>query len=99
MTHTTHSLEEILADCHKTHCEVNAIPPECICGVATAIKAIDHYTTTKINEVLDAVEEAIGDVEHEYKTENPWEADQRHGKNKFRAELRQKLSQIRKEQS
>lgn len=64
------------------------------------LKIIDHYTTTKINEVLDDVEEAIGEDDDPKKppyTDHDYGFMSANAKNHYRKELRQKLSQIRKE--
>lgn len=105
MTHTTHSLEDLFP---CISCGVNADPADgfgnCTCGNEKLRERIDHYTTTKINEVLDAVEEAIGEDDELFTKTGDSQREvnkfwQGTGRNFMRAELRQKLSQIRKEQS
>lgn len=40
MTHSKLDIDSILEDCHKTNCEVNAIPPDCICPIKQAKQAL-----------------------------------------------------------
>lgn len=92
MTHTTHSLEELSIKLQEHTSNTDMTDVQFI----KMLQIIDHYTTTKINEVLDAVEDAIGRDEPSYTLDNPsWEVNR--ARNDLRAELRQKLSQIRKE--
>ena len=59
---------------------------------------IKSQTNQAVLEALDRVEkEVIGAIEPSYDTENPWEADKRHGANILRAEQRKKLATLRKE--
>ena len=59
---------------------------------------IKTQTNQAVLEALDRVEkEVIGAIEPSYDTENPWEADKRHGANILRAEQRKKLATLRKE--
>lgn len=107
MTHTTHSLEDLIREfsIYRESPKDELGLKEYNRDTDKISSLIDHYTTTKINEVLDAVEEAIGEDDRDYSQDN---ADEQSLKvlvatstacNELRTELRQKLSQIRKEQS
>ena len=59
---------------------------------------IKSQTNQAVLEALDRVEkEVIGAIEPSYDTENPWEADKRHGANILRSQQRKKLATLRKE--
>jgi len=89
-------IKEVLSELGCTECRSYPRDDAYIKAMQRIFALFDHYTTTKLNEVLDAVEDAIGRDEPSYTLDNPsWEVNR--ARNDLRAELRQKLSQIRKE--
>ena len=100
--------EKILKVCHKYEdkefmavhgkCDMDLAALRCAKRVKELEALIKSQTNQAVLEALDRVEkEVIGAIEPSYDTENPWEADKRHGANILRAEQRKKLATLRKE--